>query len=256
MRWQRLIARGVSELNAALPRQRPRAGYRVLMYHAVGTPVPEDRLGIYNISAERFRTHMQLLRHRNDLELVPLHAPGRIDGLTVALTFDDGYRDNLTVAAPILQGLAIPFTVFVIAQAVRKRQQGFLTPEELRELAALPGVTIGAHGDTHTPLTHCDTAQLAAELSDSKRYLEDVIGRPVTAMSYPHGAVNRQVIEAVRRAEYCVAASSRFDINDASADPLALARTDILANDDKRVFLQKIQGDWDWYRWRDRGAAS
>jgi peptidoglycan/xylan/chitin deacetylase (PgdA/CDA1 family) len=93
------------------------------------------------------------------------------------------------------------------------------------------------------------------ELVSSKKYIEDLIGGPVTTMSYPFGAVDRRVRDAVKRAGYLLAVCSRFDINDASRDPLLLCRTEITGNDSVRVFKQKLHGDWDWYRWRRRDPA-
>ena len=37
----------------------------------------------------------------------------KFSGKEIVLTFDDGYKNNLTVAAPFLRSLAIPFTVFI-----------------------------------------------------------------------------------------------------------------------------------------------
>ena len=132
----------------------------------------------------------------------------------------------------------------------------YLTPSELQELSSMPSVSIGAHGMTHVPLTECDDCTLMNELVSSKKYIEDLIGRPVTTMSYPFGAVDRRVRDAVKRAGYLLAACSRFDINDASRDPLLLCRTEITGNDSVRVFQQKLHGDWDWYRWRRKDPAS
>jgi peptidoglycan/xylan/chitin deacetylase (PgdA/CDA1 family) len=175
--------------------------------------------------------------------------------MQLAITFDDGYLDNLTVAAPLLVMRGLPFTVFVIADHVRDRRKGFLDPLSLRELAALPGVTIGAHGTSHHPLNRCDDCALQSELVGSRRYLEDVIGRPVLTMSYPHGAVDRRVRQATADAGYRLAACSYADINRPGRDLLLLARTEVLAGDNLRIFRQKLKGNWDWYRWRTADPA-
>ena len=91
----------------------------ILMYHSVPTErvapwiVPRNRM-----TPERFESQMQFLaRHRTVVSLntlleqqkagVPL-SPG-----TVALTFDDGYRDNLEVVAPILAKHGLPATMYL-----------------------------------------------------------------------------------------------------------------------------------------------
>ncbi len=256
-RLSRIIARSIAE-TAALARSgaTPRAGLRVLMYHSVGSTATGDTLGIYGIAPELFTAQMAALRAHADLAPVSL-APGATSPqrTRVAVTFDDGYRDNLTRAAPLLQHLQIPFTVFVCSGFIGDASGNFLSTAELRELAGLPGVSVGSHGATHAALTGLDDEALRRELVTSKAALEDLTGRPVDSISYPHGAVDRRVRDAAAVAGYRIGACSRFDINDAARDPLLLCRTDIHGNDSVRVFEQKLRGDWDWYRWRSTDPA-
>jgi peptidoglycan/xylan/chitin deacetylase (PgdA/CDA1 family) len=226
----------------------PQNGLRILMYHAVGGRADNDHLGYYNITAERFARHMEILNQTAGLTVSPVtQAACEADSAKVAITFDDGYRDNLRVAAPILLARGMPFAVFVATRFVRDRHPDFLSPEEVRELAALPGATIGAHGDTHVPLAGCDDHSLARELADSRAYLEDLTGRAVTTMSYPHGSVDRRVRDAVEAAGYDHAGCSHIGINRSTCDPLLLARTTIFAQDGERYLRRKLAGCWDWY---------
>jgi len=226
------------------------------MYHAVGTPVPGDALGLYTISPARFESHMRILAagHRDSIR--PLEGGSLKDAKPgIMLTFDDGYLDNLTRAYPVLSRLGIPFTVFVTTGPVLKNEDGYLGKKELRELSALDGVTIGAHGVTHVPLAECGVRQLKEELTGSKACLEDLLGRPVDALSYPHGSVNRRVRDAAQNAGFRIGATSRFDLNPPGRDPLLLCRTDIWAGDSDSVFSEKLAGDWDWRRWRHADPA-
>ena len=249
MRWQALAARTIAE-GVALARIpcAPRSGLRILMYHAVGTPVRGDRLGIFTISRERFSAHAGVLASMLTTPLAPLTVP--YNELRIAITFDDGYTDNLRVAAPLLAARGLPFTVYVTTDFVREGASGFMTPSELKELARIPGASIGAHGCSHRPLTECGSDELAAELTDSKHYLEDLLGQPITSLAYPHGAADRRVRDAVAVAGYQVGACSHFDINRPGRDALMLNRCNILCDDTPRVLRQKLRGDWDWYRWR------
>jgi peptidoglycan/xylan/chitin deacetylase (PgdA/CDA1 family) len=228
------------------------------MYHAVGSQLADDPYGI-SISLENFERQMEILASRQAAEVVSLNTLQTFDEtedgekkLRVAVTFDDGYKDNLYVAAPVLLRLQIPFTVFVTSSFIQTGSADYLNELELKELAALPGVTIGSHGVTHCRLAECDDDSLRWELQESRRYLEDVTGKPVTALSYPHGSASDRVREAARLAGYVLAASSFFDINKARHDPLMLSRCEIIAHDSERVFLQKLNGAWDWMRWRER----
>ena len=257
LRLSRVLARSVSEMWALGRLLAPcRRGFRVLMYHAVGTQAAGDTLGIFSIDLDLFAAHMEALQVFPGARVVGLDGEARAEvRMPVAISFDDGYRDNLEVAAPILQGLRFPFTVFVTTDYVRSGKAPFLNADALRRLADVPGATIGAHGATHVPLTRCDDRTLREELIGSKQYLEDVIGRRVNALAYPHGAVDARVRDMAERAGFEVGATSRFDINGEDRDPLLLARTSILRTDDLRAFRQKLHGDWDWYRWRTKAAA-
>ncbi|WP_374615134.1 polysaccharide deacetylase family protein [Sphingorhabdus sp.] len=257
MNLRRLLARTISETVAGVSWMRPPAeGLRVLMYHAIGTPALGDTLGLFSLSPERFRQQMALLsgwQQGRVIEFDPVALSGA--GCRVAITFDDGYLDNLEVAAPILSELRLPFTVFVTAEFVRNGKAGFLSPDAMRALAALPGAQIGAHGARHVALTQCDEATLHNELTSSRYYLEDVLGSEVRTLAYPYGAADRRVRDAARAAGYRLGACSLAGINAPDRDPLLLTRTEIVSFDNERVFAQKLHGDWDWYRWRTQDPA-
>lgn len=87
----------------------------VLMYHRIHSPVTDPWQ--ISVSAENFREQMQVLRDHYRVvsvdELVRQVQSGNIDDGSVALTFDDGYRDNYETARPILEEFAIPATFFI-----------------------------------------------------------------------------------------------------------------------------------------------
>jgi len=248
--------RGVSELTSmSYAINRPSPSYRILMYHSVDGEVIGDRLNIFGITKKRFIQHMDILLH-NDIDIVELNAKYlSTKSNCLAITFDDGYKDNLYVVAPILAKYSFPFTVFVSTGFVEKESNGFLTPSELRDLAALPNVTIGAHGVKHLELAKCDDEQLRNELLSSKQYIEDVIAKPVTTIGYPHGSVDRRVRNVAESLGYTLGTTSYMDCNRTNQDPLLLARTSILGIDTVRVFNQKITGAWDWYKIKQKNPV-
>jgi peptidoglycan/xylan/chitin deacetylase (PgdA/CDA1 family) len=249
MRWQGLALQAISGgISLARMPFAERQGLRILIYHAVGSLAYGDYLGLNTISVERFCEHLDILADMITAPLLPIEMP--TDELRIAITFDDGYADNLYVAAPLLVERGIPFTIFVTSDFVRKQMDGFLSRSELKQLAQMPGATIGAHGRSHCNLTQCSKEELRAELEDSKHYLEDLIGLPVVSLAYPYGAADGRVRDAVQRAGYQVGTCSRFDINRVGRDALMLNRCVILRDDSPRVMRQKLRGDWDWYRWR------
>lgn len=246
--WKARLADRISAAFALFAPLRKAPGCRVLMYHAVGGEVSGDAQRLYSIAPDRFASHVRCIAEKFGADTVAL-ATGVTAGRGLAITFDDGYRDNLTVAAPLLVDAKLPFTVFVTPDFVSGGHSQYLSQAELQELAQLPGVTIGAHGRSHRPLTECNDEELAGELVSSRGWLEDLLGRPITTMSYPHGAVDARVRAAVAKAGYEVAACSRFGAHRVGDDPLVVARNDIWAEDDTARLLAKAKGHWGWMGW-------
>ena len=109
----------------------------ILMYHSVMDDPGRDAdtLGDNIHSAEVFRRHMEILSHRYspvsmDDVLQFVRGEKRLPAGAVAVTFDDGYADNLEVAAPMLNRLGIPSTVYVTVDAVERAMLPF--PARLR----------------------------------------------------------------------------------------------------------------------------
>lgn len=252
MRRKEILTNAITELYAFASGLLPKKeGFRILMFHAVGSRAYGDENGIFSISPFLFREQMALLRDWKDGEITALTPEfPTTSNNNIAVTFDDGYADNADVAAPILANFRIPFTVFVTSNFVRQSKPGFLSPNALRDLAAIEGVTIGAHGHSHIALTECDDQTLMNELITSKSYLEDLLGVSIDHMSYPYGSVNQRVKAASAKAGYLLAACSHAGMNSPTRDRLLLTRTEIHSIDTISRFQRKLAGDFDWYRWR------
>ena len=125
-------------------RQRPHG--LVLMYHRVAAS-RIDPWGLC-VSPERFAAHVELLAQRADV--VPLdrihdELRTRDQGRpVVAVTFDDGYQDNLTRAAPTLRRCRVPATVFLATGFIGARDAYWW--DELAEIVltinSYPGVAL------------------------------------------------------------------------------------------------------------------
>jgi len=254
MYWKRLIMRGASEINALIQSisiHSPDPSYRILMYHAIGREaIGGDRLNIFSISPELFEKHIEYLANQNQKTIVDLdvtHLNTKMDCITV--TFDDGYKDNLYTAAPILEKYSFPYTVFVSTGFVESKSRNFLSRHDLRKLSELPNANIGSHTVSHNSLVNCNNRDLANELVSSKHYIEDIIGTPVNTIAYPYGAVDKRVRDAAEKAGYTLGTCSYMYTNRSNHDQLLLSRTTMLGIDSLHIFKQKINGYWDWYRY-------
>lgn len=239
---------GVSRIRRILKPAPTAVGLRILSYHSVGGALAADPYGT-SIDPRLFESHMTALaslRGAWDLP-VGLRAAGGTPAL--AVTFDDGYKDTLTVACPILARLGLPMTVFVATSHLDSSGL-YLSKAELKQLSAVQGVTIGAHGHAHTALDRLSDEALKEDLATSRKILEDALGWPVTSLSYPYGRASRRVRDAAKAAGYTLGCCSRYGFNDAGRDPLLLCRTEIVAWDTVDDLILKTTGHWDWFALR------
>jgi hypothetical protein len=116
------------------------------------------------------------------------------------ITFDDGHISNLELAAPILQSHGLT-ALFFITVGWMGMKSGYMGWNELQSLHQA-GHAIGAHGWTHTLLTHCNDRELQTELERSRLTLEDKLATSITTMSLPGGRYDRRVLSACERAGY------------------------------------------------------
>lgn len=202
----------------------------VLLYHRVA-PEPPARDPFGNFTRlDIFESQLRWLRIRGYRTVSLASVAGALDsgpaipGRSVVITFDDGYRDNLTHAWPALRRNGFGATIFVVTDAVGGESafdRGFgyeaapmLRADEIRHLRA-EGAEIGSHSRSHPiTLTVLDDGRLREELSGSRRALEEILDQPVVAFSYPHSRHDSRVEEAVERAGYVIAcggSGTRFD---------------------------------------------
>ena len=154
---------------------------------------------------------------------------GRLPDRCFVLTFDDGYRDFVDAALPILERRGLEATLFVTAAADRSGLEGgaagpLVAFEDLSELAGR-GVEIGAHSVSHPDLTTLGDDELGHELRRSRDVLEHHTRRPVEHFAYPYGFYDARVREATG-AVFRSAVTTRLVLAGPGADVLALPRLD------------------------------
>jgi len=220
----------------------------ILGYHRVADD-PENPHYLA-VSPSHFREQIEVLRRHFDLvsltemarqyDLAPGNASEPVGGQPTSrrpltLTFDDAYVDVLENALPQVEEYGIPVTVFVVTEVLGDKRFRWdvdrggvegrpVNVEELRELADRPGVDIGAHTLTHPDLTTLPLPQIQREVVESRRRLEDLLGRSVPTFAYPHGGLDHRVRSAVETAGYEMACASRSGLVTSSTDPLRLPR--------------------------------
>ena len=168
----------------------------------------------------------------------------------ISITFDDGYATTLSIAAPLLVEHDMPFHVFVSPGLVESGDPRYLNRRQLKEISQVPGATIGAHGYHHVPLSSLSPLRQLEDLSAAKRWIEDVIQKPVTTMSYPFGDTPSNVQSVVRKSGYSIAACSIWGFNVENTDRFMLKRIDCWNGDSARTVTTKLLGYWNWISMR------
>jgi peptidoglycan/xylan/chitin deacetylase (PgdA/CDA1 family) len=159
--------------------------------------------------------------------------------------------DTYKIAAPFLIENNVPFTVFIITNFIKNKKKGYMDEIMLKELSNNPLVTIGSHTVNHHQLNQIDDKLIFNELNYSKSYLEDLLGKQIEMLSYPHGKFNIKIKQKVFDSGYKLAFSSKFGVNKKNQDKLALNRSEIWSTDEIEIFNEKLEGNWDWLRFRN-----
>jgi peptidoglycan/xylan/chitin deacetylase (PgdA/CDA1 family) len=207
----------------------------ILMFHRIDVLRPTlvaitRRL---TVAPETFAAEMHWLRSRGyhplrQLQLFDaLERGAPLPPRPIMITFDDGYRDVLANAVPVLERYRFPATAYVITARISGPDPSFLTWGELTALEQ-SGVEIGSHTVHHLDLASLSEPEAWAELSESRRVLEQHLHHPVQWLAYPDGSEDAQTVALARQAGYVLAMTTRPGSLQSGSDPLELRRIEVL----------------------------
>lgn len=227
----------------------------VLNYHQVKDPADDYS----SVSIVAFRQQMQFLKdHYRVLplsEAIRAMSASRNPDRIVAITFDDGYLDNATIAAPILHALGLPACFFVSTEMIGSTRpfphdvaqgrppQPHMSWDDLRTLAS-HGFEIGSHTCSHADMGTIALDEAERELRESRRRLEEELGKPIRMFAFPYGHrrnMRPDTIAAARR-EYEVCCSAYGGHNTAPLDPSNVRRVVISTGVTFLAFKAIVEG--------------
>lgn len=169
------------------------------------------------VSIDSFRRQLDYLKKNN---YIPINVRTYLDCIykkiavprrAVLLTFDDGFEDNLTNAAPILKEYGFPAVVFVISDWIGKMNdwEDFpgKVPAKTMSVDQLKawidcGLEIGSHTSNHKKLNKLDKQEQWLEISESKKKLETLLGVQIDTIAYPYGDFDTTTAELAELAGY------------------------------------------------------
>jgi peptidoglycan/xylan/chitin deacetylase (PgdA/CDA1 family) len=225
----------------------------ILGYHGVTACRARGDLHRLQVHANRFRLHLEMMLTAG-FRFVPLRtlvdaiADGGAAGASAArglaaVTFDDGLRNNLTVAQPILSALGISATVFVTSNLIggyspwlgAEAGGEMLSADDLRALVAY-GWELGVHTASHADLSKLGYDQCVEEMSRCMTALELNAGVRAETLAYPYGNYGGVAVAAAR----AVGLRAAVAVGSGSWARYELTRAMISARDPLWVVLLKI----------------
>ena len=249
---------GVTRLAAWWHRKR----VTILCYHGV-TEQPantsQDPKGLH-VNHLRFAAHLDFLQRNYNVvslsDYLLAHNEGRsLRPYSVVLTFDDGFRNFLTVAAPLLAGRKLPATVFLITDNASQEDGGerlstwtpeddrrYLSWSEARKLKEAYGFEFGSHTCSHSRLLGLSAVDTDRELLHSFNQLVTHLGVEQPTLSYPKGEYSDILAEDARKLGYACAVTTDRGGNELEHDLFTLGRALIGNNDDQASFAVRVSG--------------
>lgn len=199
----------------------------ILMYHSIGV----NRRNNLLVAPDKFAQQIKHL-HKAGYQSIcfqtlenhwKLGKP--LPAKPILLTFDDGYKDNYTIAYPILKRYKFKATIFVISNFVGDANH--LSQKQIKEMMNSGLIDIGAHTKTHPDLTTIPSEKMYREIFGSRQIITKYTGKPVIAFAYPIGRYNYEVVKATGAARYKFAVTTKPGYADAKQGWLTLHRVRI-----------------------------
>jgi peptidoglycan/xylan/chitin deacetylase (PgdA/CDA1 family) len=237
-----------------------------LCYHGVTkrtTRSPDDPKGLH-VNHLRFKQHLEFLRsHYQVISLSDYLAAQRERGslphYSVVLTFDDGFRNFLTVAAPLLAQYAMPATVFLVTDKAGETvdldfpsewtpadDRRHLSWSEAKLLREKQKVDFGSHTCSHSGLLTLSLQDAQRELHQSYQEMVSNLCVQAAILAYPKGQYSRVIADEARKVGYAGAVTTDRGRNEVDHDPFTLGRTLIGDNDDLPSFAVRVSGIRSW----------
>jgi peptidoglycan/xylan/chitin deacetylase (PgdA/CDA1 family) len=233
-----------------------------LCYHGVTkrpTRSPDDRTGLH-VNHLRFEQHLKFLRSHYHIvslgDYIKAHHDGsRLPFYSAVLTFDDGFRNFLTTAAPLLAQYQIPATVFLVTDKAHHNgdlslpdewtpadDRRYLSWNEARKLKQIHNIEFGSHTCSHSGLLTLTPEEAKRELLQSYDQLMSKLAVETPTLSYPKGQYSRVLADEARKVGYAAAVTTDRGQNEKDHDLYTLGRALIGDADDLPSFAVRISG--------------
>ncbi len=229
----------------------------VIMYHQVGMfeyNIKTHRANYCHV--QRFKQQIYLLKKAGyktiSLDILYKYLIGEkveLPKKSVILTFDDGYENFYQYAFPVLQDSGFSAIVYLIANKIggvtdwfeveNRETATLMSLEKIRELMKY-GVEFGSHGTDHLKLTNVDKKVARKDIFESKKILEDMLGKEIRHFCYPYGDHNIDIMNFVKEAGFKTGVTCERGAVSKNVDPYAIPRKAVSLGDSILGFAWKL----------------
>jgi peptidoglycan/xylan/chitin deacetylase (PgdA/CDA1 family) len=234
----------------------------ILMYHKIPQAEIKSQHKIF-VTAENFEKHLQFFKKKGFTTLtfseLSLFRKGELNfkhfpKKPLVLTFDDGYRDNLETASPLLKKYGFKAQLFLLADNRINSNVWDLNGDEPaheimsskeRQVWKTSAYEIGSHGFRHQKITELSEEEAQKELSNSKLVLENEFKIPVQSFAFTYGVTRPEGAEMAQRAGYEYALNTDTGGMLMEEDPYSIFRVNIFPNETTSSLSKKTSK---WYR--------
>ena len=224
----------------------------ILNYHNVAAAPVGVQLPRLYVAPDRFERQLWWLKRLGRIGVTLSEGIRRLragdSARCVALTFDDGYADNVKNAAPLLKQYGFAATCFIVSDHIGSYNRWdadliggmkpLMTEAELRDWVDA-GFEVGSHTCTHRDLTTLPRGHVMEELVSSREALRRLLHIPIPTFCYPYGRLNADTTWCTARAGYTVAVTTRRGRAGPHDDLYALPRLSVGGHKGMANFLLK-----------------
>ncbi len=230
---------------------------RILMYHMVSQHRPGAKFNKLRVPPEQFERQVAHLAENGWTFAHVSELKNALPDKTVVLTFDDGYRDNLEFAHPILARYKAKATLYLVEDRFDRdwstakkahhdsgelMQEPKLTDAEVETMLASGVWELGAHTLTHANLPVTAPEQRAGEVIQGRTVLQQKFNQSIPSFAYPFGIYDTEDVRLAEQAGYDFAVTTEEGIDPLPyAKPLELKRIKVSGKEGLRSFTLRLR---------------
>lgn len=178
----------------------------------------------------------------DELALAMRNGQSSLPDKPVLITFDDGFKDQLMYAVPVLKKYRLKATFFIVTRMTYLN--GCMKDADLKALDDTGLFTIASHTENHVFLTRYGADKRHEEIAGSKKDLEDLLGHPVTAFAFPYGSWSPEIAKEVADAGYALGFGVRLGSLHVPSSAYQLRRIRVLDGERIVSLLERlVQGE-------------